>query len=177
MGESNQFNEKSIIMRTLTLMMVICLGGLNCQRNFRLPDQPRRLELPANLNRELPANFNRENPLATPGIANAPAQAEAQQCAFGSVCFGNWRLIMCNGRWRWVTKNTCPAVFHDHDFSQHQNCDNPLTSLASYYSGSHNVKHLSLSPFGLHTCRWMPCCFCPACCRNGVTGIARQILG
>merc|ERR1711920_594622 len=55
------------------------------------------------------------------------------------------RLIMCNGRWRWVTKNTRPAVFHDHDFSQHQNCDNPLTSLASYYSGSHNVKHLSLS--------------------------------
>ena len=83
-------------------MMVICLGGLNCQRNFRLPDQPRRLELPANLNRELPANFNKENPLATPGFANAPAKAQAQQCAFGSVCFGNWRLIMCNGRWRWV---------------------------------------------------------------------------
>merc|ERR1719414_468604 len=66
----------------------------------------------------LPPNFNEVSSISR----NAPAAADAESSsgsAFRPSSYQKW--VYCNNGWRQVTRNSCPVVFIDPDFSEHQN--------------------------------------------------------
>merc|ERR1719192_2867255 len=139
-------------MKVLALTIIICLEILHGQKITR-PDPP--------------PGYNNKNP-SSPDFG----QDERTTGSRGSVCStkscAKWVYCVNTGMWKLVNQNNCPAVFHDHDFSDHQTfCSNP-GNLPNYYDGS-PIWHFTPPPPPFtgspqwHFCAFMPSCFCEAC--------------
>ena len=83
--------------------------------------------------------------------------------------FTGFKWVWCNGKWIKVTNKSCPAVFIDPDFSEHQCFCSTLGDLYGSYPGT-SIWHFDTgavppsSPFKY--CAHMPQCFCQACAKK-----------
>lgn len=113
-------------------------------------------------------------PLPPPGYnadGSAIQETAAVPCS-GKSCSAvpifpfSYKWVHCNGKWIKVTKKTCPAVFVDPDFSEHQCFCSTAGDLYGYYPGTSIFLFDPPTPPVFKYCAHMPECFCNACAKK-----------
>merc|ERR1712179_365827 len=77
------------------------------------------------------------------------------------------KWVYCNGSWKLVDRETCPAVFHDSDFSDYRAFCSTSGPLYGVHSPSTSgFWHYNTNTNQYSYCAGLPCCLCQACCER-----------
>merc|ERR1712179_582713 len=77
------------------------------------------------------------------------------------------KWVYCNGSWKLVDRETCPAVFHDSDFSDYRAFCSTSGPLYGVHSPSiEGIWHYNTNTNQYSYCADLPCCLCQACCER-----------
>merc|ERR1712179_725549 len=77
------------------------------------------------------------------------------------------KWVYCNGSWKLVDRETCPAVFHDSDFSDYRAFCSTSGPLYGVHSPSTSgFWHYNTNTSQYSYCADLPCCLCQACCER-----------
>merc|ERR1712179_52263 len=77
------------------------------------------------------------------------------------------KWVYCNGSWKLVDRETCPAVFHDSDFSDYRAFCSTSGPLYGVHSPSTSgFWHYNTNTNQYSYCADLPCCLCQACCER-----------
>merc|ERR1711911_265498 len=77
------------------------------------------------------------------------------------------KWVYCQGSWKLVDRETCPAVFHDSDFSDYRAFCSTSGPLYGVHSPSTSgFWHYNTNTNRYSYCADLPCCLCQACCER-----------
>merc|ERR1711911_467596 len=77
------------------------------------------------------------------------------------------KWVYCNGSWKLVDRETCPAVFHDSDFSDSRAFCSTSGPLYGVHSPSTSgFWHYNTNTNQYSYCADLPCYLCQACCER-----------
>merc|ERR1739838_1139529 len=147
---TNTFNGIKM-MRVVFLAFIAILGLTQAQRTPKPPSPPPGFG---------PGSGSESRPN---GVSFSVHNRESSKVPVYSPFPLKW--VYCNGRWKLVDRENCPAVFIDSDFSEHSNfCSTSGSLYGSYSPSTSGFWHYDPSSGSFSYCGGLPCCLCQACC-------------
>merc|ERR1711909_15380 len=162
--QKNKTQEKNM-MRIILLAFIAIVGLTQSQRTPKPPPPPPGFESGSG-SKGTGISFTGKNQNRNRVSSGSKTNRVSSARPEGFSPFTS-KWVYCNGSWKLVDRETCPAVFHDSDFSDYRAFCSTSGPLYGVHSPSTSgFWHYNTNTNQYSYCADLPCCLCQACCER-----------